>query len=181
MPDFHFLSNTLPCGASPDRIRLGMEQWADAIAQEDDPTLRAISGELMASPDGRRLLEAIFGNSPYLTLCMTRDPRFALDLVIHGGDAIQADIMASVAALRAAPADGADIGRSLRIAKRRMALTVAMADIAGDWPLERVTGALSSFADAAIGVAAASVLRGAAAAGHIELAHPDDPEQDEPA
>ncbi len=178
MPDFQFLSNTLPRGASPDRVRLGMEQWADAVGQENDPTLQALSGELMASPDGRRLLEAVFGNSPYLTLAMTRDPRFALDLMTRGADAIAADIMASLAALRAASAEGMDIGRALRIAKRRMALTVAMADIAGDWPLQRVTGALSSFADAAIGVAAAGVLRGTAAAGHIELVHPDDPERD---
>jgi len=178
MPDFHLLSNPLPRSANPDRIRSGMEQWIEAVAQENDSTLTDVSGELMALPEGRRLLEAVFGNSPYLTLCMTRDPRFALDLLTRGGEAIEADIMASLAGLRATPADGGDIGRSLRIAKRRMALTVALADIAGDWPLARVTGALSGFAESAIGVAAASALRGAAAAGHMELAHSDDPERD---
>ena len=38
----------------------------------------------------------------------------------------------------------------LRLAKRRVALAVALADIAGVWPLERVTGALTRFADAAV-------------------------------
>jgi len=178
MPDFRFLSNPLPRGANPDRVRLGMEQWTEAVAREDDPTLTALSGELMALPDGRRLLEAVFGNSPYLTLCMAHDPRFALDLLTRGAEAVHAELLASLAALRVAPPDGTDVGRALRIAKRRLALAVGLADVAGEWPLERVTGALSDFADVAIGVAAAAALGGAAAAGLIELSHPDEPERD---
>lgn len=186
MPDFYLLSNSLPRGASPDRVRLGMDQWAEAIAQQDNANLAAISGELMANPDGRRLFEAIFGNSPFLTLCMTRDPGFVVDLLTRGCDTIYAETLAGIEALRHGPPAGAspdtgaggDIGARLRIAKRRVALTVALADIAGEWPLERVTGALSGFADTAIGAAAASLLRAAQQAGQIDLADPDHPERD---
>ena len=59
-----------------------------------------------------------------------------------------------------------------------MALAVALADIAGEWPLHRVTSALSDFADTAIGAAAASLLRAAAQAGQIDLADPAHPERD---
>jgi len=60
--------------------------------------------------------------------------------------------------------------RELRIAKRRAALLIAVADIAGLWPLERVTASLSDFADAALGAAIRHLLRNAAAAGEIALA-----------
>ncbi len=47
----------------------------------------------------------------------------------------------------------------LRLAKRKVALAVALADIAGDWPLGKVTGALSAFADAAVKGALGFALR----------------------
>jgi glutamate-ammonia-ligase adenylyltransferase len=64
---------------------------------------------------------------------------------------------------------------ALRVAKRRVALTVALADIAGLWPLERVTGALSDFADSAIDAAVAHLLREASAGGAFRLPDPDNP------
>ena len=41
--------------------------------------------------------------------------------------------------------DEARLMRELRVARRQVALLVAVADIAGHWPLERVTQALSDF------------------------------------
>src|SRR6185437_14297827 len=55
----------------------------------------------------------------------------------------------------------------LRATRRRAALLVAIADIAGIWPLERVTGALSRFADAAIEAALRHLLATAIAEGEI--------------
>ncbi|WP_456238863.1 [protein-PII] uridylyltransferase family protein, partial [Sandarakinorhabdus rubra] len=54
----------------------------------------------------------------------------------------------------------------------QVALITALADLAGLWPLERVTAALSAFADAAIDVAIAAALaeRGAANRGLVALA-----------
>lgn len=68
---------------------------------------------------------------------------------------------ALVARLRAGDAEGAlaeamarlgegDAGVALRRARSGVALVVALADLAGDWTLERVTAALSAFADRAI-------------------------------
>ena len=68
--------------------------------------------------------------------------------------------------------------RDLRVAKRRAALLIAIADIAGLWPLERVTRRLSAFAEAALGRAVRHLLAAAARGGEIELADPDDPERD---
>ncbi|KZL21000.1 Glutamate-ammonia-ligase adenylyltransferase [Pseudovibrio axinellae] len=52
--------------------------------------------------------------------------------------------------LSARPASEAELMQSLRLAKQELALTVALSDIAGTWPLEKVTGALTKFADASL-------------------------------
>ena len=61
----------------------------------------------------------------------------------------------------------------LRIAKRRMALAVGLADIAGLWALERVSGALSAFADVALERATAHLLAEAVRAGELPAAARD--------
>ena len=53
--------------------------------------------------------------------------------------------------------------------------TVALADIAGLWPLDQVTQALSEFADAALANAARHILAKLADAGEIALPDTDDP------
>ncbi|HET6224088.1 MAG TPA: glutamine-synthetase adenylyltransferase, partial [Dongiaceae bacterium] len=66
----------------------------------------------------------------------------------------------------------------MRLARRRVALTVALADITQTWPLERVTAALSDFADLSIGLAARHLLGRAAQAGDILLPSTEDPARD---
>jgi glutamate-ammonia-ligase adenylyltransferase len=79
---------------------------------------------------------------------------------------------AFVAALALADDPAIDVGERLRLARRDVALVVALADLAGIWPLERVTAALSDFADRSIDIAIAAALaeRGAANAGLAALA-----------
>ena len=60
--------------------------------------------------------------------------------------------------------------RMLRRGKAEAALLIALADIGGVWPVERVTRALTDFADAALGAAVRYLLRGAAAQGKLKLA-----------
>ncbi|MBC7521652.1 MAG: glutamine-synthetase adenylyltransferase, partial [Sandarakinorhabdus sp.] len=67
---------------------------------------------------------------------------------------------------------GQDVAQRLRRSRGDVALVVALADLAGLWPLERVTAALSQFADRAIDIAIAAALdeRGAGNAGLAALA-----------
>lgn len=86
-----------------------------------------------------------------------------------------------VEALKADAATEDDMSRFmklLRIAKRRMALSVATADISGAWDLDKVTGALSDFAETALRLSIAHLLRKAHAKGDLELPDPADPERD---
>jgi len=126
-------------------------------------------------PAGRALLEGIFGCSPHLTAEMTRDPAFACGLLETGPDAAFDAAMAEVAALPATPLPNDAVMTALRRGKRRGSLAIALADITGTWPLERVTDALSRLAEATLDGAVARVLREAA-----ELRGIDMPEQGDP-
>ncbi len=87
-------------------------------------------------------------------------------IAADGVDAAFAGAMA-----RAAAADD-DVMARLRRARGDIALIIALADLAGLWPLERVTAALSDFADSSIDIAIAAALaeRGAPNAGMAALA-----------
>ena len=169
--------SNLPHAANPDRAALGFERWREAVAQAGDSGLTDFAEAVMRDTGGRRLLEAVFGNSLHLTLSAVKDPGFLREILTAGPDAACAGVMSG---LRRAGNDGLDgdrLARDLRVAKRRVALAVAVADIAGAWSLEQVTGALSDFAELALSRAAGHLLRAAAAGGAFTLPDADDPEK----
>src|SRR5690349_9527926 len=126
--------------------------------------------ELAGDAAGHRLLAALFGNSPFLTHSALHEPNLLRRLVQQGADATFAEVLLGLNRdLADTTGDRASLMRILRIAKRRVALIVAIADIAGWWDLAQVTGALSDFADRALAAAAAHLLRAAAARGEIAL------------
>jgi glutamate-ammonia-ligase adenylyltransferase len=159
-------------------MALGFERWAEVAAETEDATLaqrmRQLSGDSMAE----KLLRAIFAHSPFLTQCAVFEPAFLCRLLEQGPDHALADLAAGLAAELEGETDMARLMHALRIAKRRTALLVGLADIAGTWPLEKVTGALSDFAEAAARHALRFLLLREARRGDIVLAHPDDPEKD---
>lgn len=79
---------------------------------------------------------------------------------------------AFAAAMALAADDALPIMPRLRMARRDVALVAALADLAGLWPLEQVTAALSDFTDLAIdsAIAAALAERGAPNRGLVALA-----------
>ena len=178
MHHFGFQPNDLPSPASEQHAALGLERWRDSVARVKDAEVAAAARRMAEDADGRRLLETLFGNSPYLTLCAVRDPGVMAGIFTRGPDAVVADIMGGLEAMRGKTVDSSAMASHLRIAKRHVALAVAVADIAGVWPLERVTGALSDFAEAALGRVAATLLGETAANGVIVPADPGDPERD---
>ncbi len=164
-----------PRAGDPDRARLGLERWAEQAALCDDPALEAFADRLIAEPGGRRLLEGVFGNSPFLTECLLREIAFLKEMADHGVDAAFRAVLERARAELADEPDPARLMRGLRLARRQVALVTALADIGGLWPLDRVTGALSGFADAAVELALRQVLRGAHEAGAIDLPDPATP------
>lgn len=177
MPLFPWLANvrTLPAPASADRAAVGRAHWEEAAGRMTDPDLGERMAGALADPHGRALLDALFGNSPFLTGCATADPAFTLDLMTHGPgtrfEEILTDLCRQVPVMR----DTKAAARRLRQARRQVALTVALADITDTWPLEEVTGALADFADTAVAVALGHLLTVATEAGRFappDPAHP---------
>ena len=76
-----------------------------------------------------------------------------------------AGAVAAVTRAGLAEQDEAEMMRVLRRGKAEAALLIALADIGGVWPVERVTRALTAFADAAAGAAVRFLLRGCRRAG----------------
>ncbi len=80
-------------------------------------------------------------HSPFLRMIAAREAELVANMA-----------SAMVDPIAAAEADTQDmpVAQALRVARRRLALIVAVGDLAGEYPLERVTGVLSDFADRAL-------------------------------
>ena len=149
----------LPRPHDTERRDVAWTRWNEKAARPDDPIAVA-------------LLDALFGNSPYLTETVLQNPAFMTDLWRDGPDAIGARLSASLSAAQIAARAGAspaEIATTLRRLKRQVALTVAVTDIAGVWPLEQVTSALSAFASGCLDALTDSILLQLARDGQLAI------------
>jgi glutamate-ammonia-ligase adenylyltransferase len=171
-------SNRLPGPADPEAAARNRERWLEAAAEWEDAALSRFAAKTAGGAQHRALLDAVFGNSPFLTHCLIFESGTFRDYLAGGPDAAFAELLQELAADDSAGDGEAAIMRRLRIGKRRAALLIGLADIAGQWSLEQVTGALSRFAETAASTASAYLLRRAAMDGQLTLPHPEDPEWD---
>jgi len=152
----------LPKPADPRKLALGLEAWREAIAlAESDPAGDRARSWSAACP-GQRLLASIFGNSPFLSGIAVKEWSLLTRLVEEGADPLFFEIVAGIEKTQDLGEDRTALMRRLRIAKRRVALVAAVAELVGAWSLEQQTRALSRFADAALGAALRHLLREAA-------------------
>lgn len=135
------------------------ERGAEALAQ-----VPGLSGDRAA------LIAGTGGSSPYLAGLIAREADWLTGALETPLTALSAE-GARLQALD--PLDPA-IGPELRCGKRRMALIVALADLGGAWPLEKVTGALTDFADLATGVALRAALAAELKRGKLPGMGPED-------
>jgi glutamate-ammonia-ligase adenylyltransferase len=102
----------------------------------------------LARSEFRALIAAAAGNSPYLARLIVKEHDFLARFETEGPkvlDGLAAD------ALAIEHETDVDLAmQRLRVAKRRTALAVALADIGGLFDLEKVTAALTRFADASV-------------------------------
>src|SRR4030095_8797509 len=118
---------------------------ADRFVEEFAPQ----AGSLLDHPARRTLIRSVVGNSPYLARSMLKESAFLHELFELRPDDVLEGLEASALAV-AQESDVAPAMQRLRIAKRQAALAIAIADIAGVYPLERVTERLARFADACV-------------------------------
>lgn len=99
-----------------------------------------------APPELRGLIAGAAGCSPYLGGLLARETGW-IEAAFEAPEAALETELARIAHL-----ETADLSAGLRIAKRRIALLAALADLGGVWSLEAVTRALSRLADGAVDV-----------------------------
>jgi len=120
-------------------------------------------------------LAAVMECSPFLRSLILDDPARLVRLVGADPAVSRRRILAATArAWRGS--DEAALMRVLRRARQELALLTALCDLGGVWDLPAVTGALTAFADAAVGAAVRLILHEAAAAGQMTLADAAHPE-----
>ncbi len=167
-----------PLPADAEALALCWERWRENAAGGGDEALSAFAEACHADPRARALLEAVFGNSRYLSHCLIADQGFARLLIEQGPEAAYAaarEMAGDVSAL--GDESRQQVMKRLRVAKRRASLAIGMADIASVWPLERVTGALSDIASATLSAVCTHLLRALHERGKLALPDPDAPER----
>ena len=102
-------------------------------------------------------LAPVFAASPYLAALARRRPDSLASALAADPDALADALVAE--AVAAATLDPAAGGAELRRLKAQLHLLTALCDLGGVWDLDRVTGALSRFADAAVRAALALAAR----------------------
>ena len=177
VPRFVQSQRYVPLPASSSLAAMGLERWLEAAAESPVPGTGDRARLLAADSQTRRLLDGIFGNSPFLAQSAAAEPEILCDILDRGPDGMVGCVLEALRARTGLPAEDAALMRALRIAKRRVALAVAIADIAGAWTLAQVVETLSDFADAALSVACAFLVRQAAANGAFTLADDGCPER----
>ncbi|MDH3229984.1 MAG: bifunctional [glutamine synthetase] adenylyltransferase/[glutamine synthetase]-adenylyl-L-tyrosine phosphorylase [Alphaproteobacteria bacterium] len=168
-------TDQLPEAADAGRADAGLIRLRESLAA--DPELAGFYEAVAGDGAGRALLDAVFGNSPYLGRCLIQEAGCARDVLTGGPDAAFAALLSELGQALARETGLNRVTVALRRAKRRAALVVGLADIAGLWPLERVTGALTDLAELCLHIATRYVLGSAAAQGAIELSDESDPER----
>lgn len=106
---------------------------------EQGQEVRALFPDL--GPDLANLIDGAAGCSPYLKTLMEKER----DWLPEALDAPEAALDTLVADLPEVAVDA--LPSALRQGKRRVALLTGLADLAGVWPLEEVTGRLTEYAD----------------------------------
>jgi glutamate-ammonia-ligase adenylyltransferase len=159
------------------RAEQGVERWLEAARTLTDSGLKAFAGELAADAAGRTPLGGLFLHSPFLSDLALAEPQILRGILVEGPDGVLHQLLAELDSDAGAEEDTNRCMRALRIARRRVALLVALADLIRIWPLETVTAALSRFANNAINLAARHLLRRAALQGDLVLSDPARPER----
>ena len=154
-------------------VELQWQRWHAAAARIREDSIAVFAANLRR--EGEALLDPVFRHSPYLSRCVMGDPQFVRLLVEEGPDVAFDDAIAHVGTGEQGESEK-DLMARLRRAKRRAHLAAGLADIASAWPLEKVTGGLSRFAETALRTTCRYLLSGLHDKGRLALPDREQPE-----
>ena len=161
--------------ALPKHTRAGLLRVDDLCGQEDEGSVQ-LARIVGAYPALRLLLAGIQEGANFLWRLIVRDPGRLASLLGDDPEHHMARICA-IARSTMLLENEAEAMRRLRRLRAEAALLIALCDLGGVWSVERVTEALTAFADATVQGAFGYVLRQAkregklAFEGEVDLAH----------
>ena len=147
-----------------------------AAAESQSPDVAAFMRAVSGDEKWLALMDAIFGNSSFLSSLLLDHPATFMAFAESGPDKCVADLTAKIMTAVSTDADVAAVMTELRLSKAEAALLIALADISGLWTVDQVTAALSDFADACVRRALRALLLQAHARSNLQLADLNDPE-----
>lgn len=169
------LPHSLPRPFREQESAPGFQRWSERLNEFGERTAQL--QEITSGEGPRRLLAAIFSQSPFLTDCVLKEAELFARLVEEGPDSVFGALKAAMAE-RPDGEDRAACMRRLRQIRRRAAMTIALADMTGAWDLNQVTAALSDLAIRLLGLAFDFLLLEAQQRKQVELADPSAPARD---
>ena len=164
-----------PSGQHPERVDLGLRQWQDAAARLENAGDRLFAREFPGTATGLALFECIFAASPFLGQCMVREQPYLRQVWENGpGSAASSQIQRLRQLSPGCERPAAS--RTLRVTRRRVALTIGLGDISDHWGLEEVTGLQTDLAEASCAAAFRILLAKLGRTGALALPDLEDPE-----
>ena len=166
----------LPHPYSLDQVENALQDWFSLAKVTEDTALAAFMTDFAAENSaGRRFLASLFGNSPFLTRSILRDPAFVQLIADTPPDQACRELFDEIRREAETARDKAALMAILRKAKSRMSLLAAAADLTGAWTLEHTTGALSEFAALTLDACVRHLIKAEIDAGNIVVDDTDDP------
>ncbi|MFX4223592.1 MAG: bifunctional [glutamine synthetase] adenylyltransferase/[glutamine synthetase]-adenylyl-L-tyrosine phosphorylase [Thalassobaculum sp.] len=148
---FSLVPRIVPIAVDPDAALIGLDRCRERLGDLKDSIEADRAAAVLDDAASRSLIEGIAVHSPYLIREIVREIGFAGGVFVDGVDAAMQRIWADLKAVDP-QSDTASVMRGLRTAKRRAAITIALADIAGLWNLIEVTAAISDVAERTLAV-----------------------------
>jgi glutamate-ammonia-ligase adenylyltransferase len=166
---------TAPVLSDARAARARVTAWLD----EDVPAAerKALAKLLGDNATLAVLIDSLAESSPYLWDLVRASPQRLLTILRGDPDRDFPELLATTAKAAMAARDDETVARLLRQMKGAAALTIALADIGGAWPVMRAAHALTELADMAVSIAVRYLLADVARAGRLKLPDKADPEQ----
>jgi glutamate-ammonia-ligase adenylyltransferase len=163
----------LPAPLRKEDADRGFASLKSKLGQSQDASLTEQIEAIVAHPQGHALLASIFGHSPFLTRLIIQLPDFFAAICTQGVDVCFNELKASFETYRASFVT--ELMKTLRIAKGKASLLIAIADITGLWSLQQITSAMSEIAERCTQLTLVFLLKQAAAKGDIILHSEEEP------
>lgn len=165
-----------PKAADSDALAARRDQWIAAGERHRDPEMADFTRSALESAGPSMLLNAVFGNSPYLSHVLLEDVAFTKTLLADGPDAVMQSLMSDVDdRTQLGVEKRPELMSRLRRAKRRFSTAAAMADISGCSDVMTLAAMLSRFAGSCLEASASALLREGHERGKLRLADPGFP------